>query len=165
MLEGPSPERKLSRWVRVTLRLVEADKLGMAVDGQIDGFVWLTNQLHMCSGIARPLWILALRLFWEEFEGLWEPKELLRILSRRKDCYEIISTPQGIAWLNKFGTQMYYFLRLYTYGGTCVFCARSIDACNDPWLKLNSPNLYTHPECYDIFKQMLKVHPIETTIH
>jgi hypothetical protein len=161
MLEGPSPEKKLSRWVRLALRLVDAQYLSKSVNGEIDGFVWLTNELHFCSTVARPLWILAFRLFWNEFEALWDPNEMLKVLRSRKDCYPIVSTPKGMAWLNKFTVQMYYFLRLYTYGGSCIICARQLDACNDQWLKLDMPNIYAHPECYVAFKQMLKVHPLK----
>jgi hypothetical protein len=113
----------------------------------------------MCHGVSRPFWILGLRLFWNQLEpALSDPKEVLKVLSQRKDVYQIIMTPEGIRWLNYFCGQMYFFLRLYTYGGSCIICAQPLDACSDPWLKLSTPGAYVHTRCWEAWTQWMTSH-------
>ena len=143
--------KKLSLWIQLGLKMIKPDKLKLAVEGKIDDAAWITNHLHFSNPLVAPLWRLGLKCFWNELESsLTSPSGIYRIVASNPVNAAILSTPQGIKWINKICQEFYYFLRLYTYGGSCILCGKNINAIHDSWNKLEKmEDGYTHSECWE----------------
>jgi hypothetical protein len=150
LVKSAHPEEKLSRWIKIGLQMLKADKLKLAIEGKLDAIPWLANHFKLANNMVRPLWVLVFRIFWNDIEpALCNPELVFQtITAGRPDAAQILKTQEGIEWLNSYCERFYHFLRVYTYSFPCIICGIKIDAINDEWVKVAVEDGYMHASCY-----------------
>jgi hypothetical protein len=135
--------------------MVTPDKLKAAVEGRIPTDAWLVNHFHMGDPLCRPLWTLAIQLFWDEVESnLTDVSRLYGYLTLDPRNRAILDTPEGRDFLNRACRYFYAFLRLYAFEFRCPLCGRKVDAVNDAWLKFKGDSNYYHAKCVESYRKI-----------
>lgn len=143
-------EGEVKSWIGLGIAMIAPRKMQAAVKGQIPTDAWLTNHFHMANPLCRPLWVIALRMFWGEVEDTLTRVQSIYdyVVKDPKNGAEnrlILETPEGRRWLNQTCRYFYAFLRLYAFGSNCPVCKRPVDAIKDAWEKY--PQGYYHSRC------------------
>jgi hypothetical protein len=139
-------------YIGIGISMIKPEVMAQAIRGEIPTDAWLTNHFHLGHPLVRPLWSLALKVFWTDVEDILTDvgKVYRYAISDPQHGLQnkaLLDTPEGIQWLNSMTRYFYTLLRLYTFDFNCPICGNYVDAINHSWIKY--PNGYFHIECIE----------------
>ena len=81
---------------------VDAEGIRYAMDNNLDLFTLAFNHYGMGHNAASPSFRIVLRNYWSEVERiLTNANEVMRIVAKKPECAALLSTPEGINYLNR----------------------------------------------------------------
>lgn len=90
---------------------VNQDNLRHAIEDEVDIVMLALNHFGLGHSSITPVFKVAMKIYWSELEKYLTDAERLRdTLSKSPGCRQLLTTPQGISYLNRCCEQAYNVL-------------------------------------------------------